>query len=224
MAICPSIRASGAPKHLLADALGIRSCGASYPQGCASTTEALSARTRGRGGEGEKEEDSLGLMRLLKRGELDLALASPTGIEVTKGIVAEPLLEEDLVLVVAPGHRLPGGAEIRRAGRAERRAVRALPAGVRDAQPRGRSLPAVGLRPDRGLRGRRGACLGRGGRGRRRRAHSDGRARGLRIRVLGLHPPLKREVAFFRNGDRYLSPAVRALMEFGEQRLRSDGR
>ena len=42
--------------------------------------------------------------------------------------------------------------------------------------------------------------------------------------MLGLHPPLKREVAFFRNGDRYLSPAVRALMEFGEQRLCSDGR
>ena len=47
---------------------------------------------------------------------------------------------------------------------------------------------------------------------------------GLELRALRLHSPLKREVAFFRNGDRHPSPAVRALMEFGRQRPRGDGR
>ncbi len=46
---------------------------------------------------------------------------------------------------------------------------------------------------------------------------------GLELAVLGLVPPLKRGVAFFRNEERSPSPAVGALVEFGRRRLRANG-
>jgi LysR family transcriptional activator of glutamate synthase operon len=169
------------------------------------------------------EEDARGLMRLLKRGELDLALASQTGIEVPKGIVAEPLLEEDLVLVVAPGHRLAGRGSV----------------GLRELEDE----PFVLYRPGSGTRNQVvEACRGAGfeprvafesdaaralaaeGIGVAVVPRSTAELGGLELAVLGLVPPLKRGVAFFRNGERYPSPAVAALTEFGRRRLGASGR
>lgn len=170
-----------------------------------------------------REEDPRGLMRLLKRGELDLALASPTGIEVTKGIVAEPLLEEDLVLVVAPGHRLARRRSVGLGELSDEPFVLYRPgSGTRnlvvEACRREGFDPIVAFESDAAR------ALAAGGVGVAVVPRSTAELGGLELRVLRLHPPLKREVAFFRNGDRYPSPAVRALMEFGRQRLRPDGR
>lgn len=142
---------------------------------------------------------------------------------MTKGIVAEPLLEEDLVLVVAPGHRLARRRSVGLGELSDEPFVLYRPgSGTRnlvvEACRREGFDPIVAFESDAAR------ALAAGGVGVAVVPRSTAELGGLELRVLRLHPPLKREVAFFRNGDRYPSPAVRALMEFGRQRLRPDGR
>ena len=170
-----------------------------------------------------REEDTRGLMRLLGRGDLDLALASPTGIEVPRGIVTEPLLMEDLALVVAPGHPLAGrGSVSLRELKDEPFVLYRRGSGTRSTVVE--ACQREGFEPRVAFESDAARALAAEGVGVAVVPRSTAELGGLDLAVLGLHPPLEREVAFFRNGNRYPSPAVEALVEFGRKRLRVDSR
>ena len=53
-----------------------------------------------------REETTVQMLGLLREGEIDLALGHTTGVRVPPRMLADPLFEEELVLVVSPGHAL----------------------------------------------------------------------------------------------------------------------
>lgn len=168
------------------------------------------------------EESEAQMMELLSRGELDLALAHVTGMNVLPGVVSEELFSEDVVLVVAPDHHLSSRKQV---------ALKEL-----------REEPFVLAKSGSGIRNMLvTACLAEGfaphvafetaalrnfaaqGLGIAVMPRLKAESAGPTVAILELDSPmLSRTVALFWVKHRYRSPAAAAFLEFFRQHLRRD--
>ena len=165
-----------------------------------------------------REETTVQMLDLLREGEIDLALGHTTGVRVPGRMVAERLFEEDLVLMMSPGHPLAVCEEVSLADLKDEifvcykegsgiRAALMEACKVEGFEPRIpfecgtlRSLAAAGL----GV-----AVVPR----------SMAECPGTRVAVAELKPHLARMVAIFQVEGRYLSPAAEALLVCAREHL-----
>ena len=169
-----------------------------------------------------REETTVQMLGLLAEGGLDLAFGHTTGVRVPSRITAEPLFDEDLVLVVSAGHALAGRREVSLGELKDEPFVcykegSGIRATLEEAcrsegfEPRVafecgtlRALVAVGL----GV-----AVVSR----------STAEESGPPVAVAEITPSLVRTVAVFRAKGRYLSPPADAFLRFARERLSPKG-
>lgn len=170
-----------------------------------------------------REETTTRMLGMLAERELELAFGHTTGLRVPPRIAAEPLFDEDLVLVLSAGHRLAGRREV---------SLGEL-----------RDEPFVCYKEGSGIRAALlEACRSEGFEP--RIAFECGTLRGLAAAGLGvavvsrlvaeeagppvavaeIKPSLVRTVAVFRAEGRYLSPPADALLRFVTGQSSGDAR